>query len=308
MAINPRAFSLSTALQEVWDEEHILTDDDKKLISKCIRHDGAPRSEDELDVLHLSVASCDLLESIAEPEHNIHWLSEIGRRFPVATRNYIHKVSSYFHGRNVSLPEFFADPLVEFVRETKSHVATLNYDSLIYDRFIESGILNGYNGFLIDGMLDSGFSENALERRHGNNFGYYMHLHGSPLFYDDNGVTRKLSRYYLNVNQQEHGRHIVLTHVKHKVSVINSSEVLSAYWRYLGFCLGESDEIILFGYSGLDKHLNKLLQPYSETRCVRVVEWDGTGKNAERLSFWRGVIGRKVELLQFESILNFNEW
>ncbi|WP_374924107.1 hypothetical protein [Shewanella mangrovisoli] len=308
MALNPEEFSLTTALASVWEEDHILSGEDKSLIGQCIGHWSSPRGEDELDKLHLSVTSCDLLESIADPEQNIHWLSEVGRRFPIATRNYIHKVASYFHNVDESLPDFFIDPLVDFIKETKSHVATLNYDALLYEKFISNNIFNGYNGILVDGMLDRGFSESALERRYGNDFGYYMHLHGSPLFYDDDGVTRKLSRYYLNVNQQDFGRHIVLTHVKHKVSVINGSDLLAAYWRHLSFCLAESEEIILIGYSGLDTHLNRLVKPYANGKSVKVVEWSGVDTREKRERFWRNQISSNVFLIHLDSILDFNQW
>lgn len=266
------------------------------------------RGEDELDKLHLSVTSCDLLESIADPEQNIHWLSDVGRSFPLATRNYIHKVASYFHNTDESLPDNFIGPLVDFIQETKSHVATLNYDALLYDKFISGNLFNGYNGTLVDGMLDRGFSEDSLERMYGNNFGYYMHLHGSPLFYDENGMTRKLSRYYLNVQQQDFGRHVVLTHVKHKISVINSSDVLSTYWRYLGFCLAEAEEIIFIGYSGLDTHLNRLIKPYTNEKRVRAIEWSGVGTYENRERFWKTHISNNISLVHIDSILDFNEW
>lgn len=308
MALNPEEFSLTTALARVWEEDHILSDEDKHLIGQCIGHCSPPRGEAELDKLHLSVTSCDLLEKIADPEQDIHWLSEIGKRFPTATRNYIHKVASYFHNTNESLPDYFTAPLVDFIKETKSHVATLNYDALLYEKFISNNILNGYKGFLVDGMLDKGFSEEALERRYGNDFGYYMHLHGSPLFYDDNGVTRKLSRYYLNTNHQDFGRHIVLTHVKHKASVINSSDLLAAYWRHLSFCLAESKEIILIGYSGLDTHLNRLIKIYTNDKSVKIVEWSGVDTREKRELFWRKQISNNFSLIHLDSILEFNQW
>jgi hypothetical protein len=308
MALNPSAFSLDTALNEIWNQSHVLTQEDKALIGQCIGHDGPPKGEYELEKLHLSITSCDLLESISDPCRDIHWLSDIGRRFPSSTSNYIHKVANYFHSLTEILPDGFINPLIEFIRNTGSHVATLNYDSLIYRKFLDGGLFNGYRGVLVDGMLDGGFSESSLERRYGNDFGYYMHLHGSPLFYDENGVVRKLSSYYSNVNQQDFGRHIVLTHVKHKPSIIDNSVVLTTYWEYLSFCLSESEEIILVGYSGEDHHLNKVLRIYSNIKPIRIIEWEGAGDYGDRLRFWRQSLGSNTRLFHLESILSFSNW
>lgn len=111
MALNPSAFSLDTALNEIWNQGHVLTREDKELIGQCIGHAGAPKGEYELEKLHLSITSCDLLESISDSSRDIHWLSDIGRRFPSSTSNYIHKVSNYFHGLNEMLPDGFINPL-----------------------------------------------------------------------------------------------------------------------------------------------------------------------------------------------------
>ena len=121
-------------------------------------------------------------------------------------------------------------------------------------------------------------------------------------------VVRKLSSYYSNVNQQDFGRHIVLTHVKHKPSIIDNSVVLTTYWEYLSFCLSESVEIILVGYSGEDNHLNKVLKIYSNIKPIRIIEWQGAGDHSERLRFWRRSLGNNTRLFHFESILSFSNW
>jgi hypothetical protein len=79
--------------------------------------------------------------------------------------------------------------LINFVSSTKSHVATLNYDKLLYEEFINAGICSGFSGQLVDGFTSSGFDSSNLVRLYGRNFGYYMHLHGSPLFKDIGGLT-----------------------------------------------------------------------------------------------------------------------
>ena len=49
-----------------------------------------------------------------------------------------------------------------------------------------------------------------------------------------------------------------------------------AYWRYLSFVLNEVEEVVLFGYSGEDKHLNELLRVYKDKVKFRVHFWDLT--------------------------------
>ena len=47
--------------------------------------------------------------------------------------------------------------VIDFIKNTKSHVATLNYDKLLYDEFIKEEICKGYSGYLVDGFYDTGF-------------------------------------------------------------------------------------------------------------------------------------------------------
>lgn len=220
----------------------------------------------------------------------------------------MHKVATKLHNYNGALPKIFEDKLVAFIRETRSHVATLNYDKLLYNSFIDNDILSGYEGYLVDGMLGRGFSSDAMERRAGRVFGYYLHLHGSPLFVNRHGEIVKLSRQEMLVGRTEASEHIVLTHVKHKPSVIAASDVLSAYWDYLRFALSEVEEIILFGYSGLDNHLNSLLRPYLNATTLRVVEWSGAGEKIDRESYWQSIFGKNVTVVRLNNITNFTQW
>jgi len=237
-----------------------------------------------------------------------HWLTEYGWDFPSVCRSFISRVATRLYDFNGELPEQFSTSLSNFIRETQSHVATLNYDKLLYDLLINNGIVSGFNGHLIDGITNTGFSCTNLERRYGNNFGFYLHLHGSPLFKDRNGVIRKLSRFEINPEQPEPSAHIVLTHIQHKPTVISSSAILSAYWQHLNFALSESDEVILFGYSGLDKHLNGLLSMFSQNRRFKVVEWSGSGMYQQRQAYWNDALRTDVDLIHDNNILNFHQW
>lgn len=306
MSIDPNHFSLNRALNDIWEKENFLSVEQKTLIQNCIDQQRAPEGEEELDILHQVVTACKSLNNLATDD--VHWLSENGQSFPEYTAKYIHKVATDLHNYDGELPEKFEEALVSFVKESRSHVATLNYDKLLYSSFINNDVFNGYSGYLVDGMISDGFSSETLERLYGNRFGYYLHLHGSPLFINKNGAVKKLSRDNLTIERDEASEHIVLTHVKHKPSVIAASHVLSTYWDYLQFALSEAEEIILFGYSGLDDHLNKVIRPYLNSKTLKVVEWSGTGEQGRREEYWSDKLGQAVSVNRLDNITDFTKW
>lgn len=307
MALDPAHFSLDAALADIWNREGFLSPEQKSLIERCLGRLGAPEGEHELDQLHRAVTYCKELNQIGVGEE--HWLTEDGQKFPGITAQYIHKVATKLHNYGGVLPPDFEAALVTFVKETKSHVATLNYDKLLYNSLIDNNVFGPYNNtYLVDGMIGAGFSADALERRFGRTYGYYLHLHGSPLFVNHGERVVKLSRDDLTLNVNEASEHIVLTHVKHKPSVIAASHVLSTYWDYLRFALSEVEEVILFGYSGLDDHLNILLRPYLKAIRLRVVEWSGAGDQATRGTYWRNTLGHVDEVNRLDNITGFDQW
>lgn len=307
MALDPEHFSLDAALADIWNREGFLSPEQKSLIERCLGRAGAPEGEHELDQLHRAVTYCKALNQIGVGEE--HWLTEDGQNFPEITAQYIHKVATKLHNYGGVLPPGFEEALIAFVMETKSHVATLNYDKLLYNSFIDNNVFGPYNNTcLVDGMIGAGFSATALERRFGRTYGYYLHLHGSPLFVNHDEQVVKLSRADLTLDVNEASEHIVLTHVKHKPSVIAASHVLSTYWDYLRFALSEVEEVIIFGYSGLDEHLNILLRPYLKTKRLRVVEWSGAGDQIARNAYWRNTLGRADEVNRLDNITGFDRW
>lgn len=303
MALNTAHFSLTNALTEVWNRPEFLTDEQKRLISLCVDSDGPPATEEDMDQLHRVVTSCRVLCEI--DNHELHWLTAEGRQFPEETARYIHKVATHLHNCAEQLPNNFIEPLISFLRETRSHVATLNYDRLLYDALADSGILSGYDGALIDGIFNRGFDADNLERRQGRNFGYYLHLHGSPLFYNHGDSILKYSRREIVAEPDECSQHIVLTHVKHKKSVIAASRLLSAYWDYLQFAIQESTEVVLIGYSGLDTHLNELIKLHGRQKRIKVVEWSGSANNRWN---WQHKLGNIDDLVRLDDILSFTDW
>ncbi|MGY8626379.1 hypothetical protein [Chromobacterium subtsugae] len=308
MALDPVHFSLNAALSDIWDRGGFLSPEQKSLIERCLNRQGAPEGEHELDQLHRAVTYCKALNQIGVGEAN--WLTDDGQNFPEITAQYIHKVATKLHNYGGALPSAFETALVDFVKQTKSHVATLNYDKLLYNSFLDNDVFGSYDrAYLVDGMVAGGFSADTLERRYRSSYGYYLHLHGSPLFVNRGGLVRKLSRDELTLNINEASEHIVLTHVRHKPSVIAASAVLSTYWDYLRFALSEAVEVILFGYSGLDDHLNILLRPYLKAKTLRVVEWDGAGSQGEREIYWRHIFKDcDAEIIRLADITDFSQW
>ncbi|NNA22469.1 hypothetical protein HBN70_17145 [Pseudomonas lundensis] len=308
MALDPQAFSLAQAMHDVWHLNDFLTGAERTLISQTLGDVNAiPQTEEQLDILHQAVGACKTLNRILSPQ--LHWLTPDGQNFPSAVAKYIQKVAARLHLVDADLPAAFVDPLIQFVMQTKTHVATLNYDRLLYGIFIDRGILSGYDGALVDGIYAAGFTDSNLLRKFGRSFGYYLHLHGSPLFYDDNRVVKKMLRSDLSMYNVNESEHIVLTHVRHKRSVIAASPLLLTYWSYLRFSLREADSIIVFGYSGCDTHLNEIITMHGHNKNITVVEWDGAGSQGSRSIYWSSLFGGcNVNLIQMSNILDFRAW
>lgn len=315
MALDHRHFSLTNAMADVWNSPTALSATQKALISRCLGgNESVPQFEAQLDPLYQVTSACRMLAHLNMSQGmNVHWLSPEGREFPLAVGNYIHKVATRLHQFDRSLPRTFVTPLINFVRSSKSHIATLNYDKLLYEAFLDSDLMlpNYRDTILVDGMLPRGFSKAALARHSNNDFGYYLHLHGSPLFFDDeNGQILKRPRHDLNMLTTQDSNHIVLTHVNHKISVIAASLALSTYWEYLSRCLNESTHIIVFGYSGDDTHLNELISIHAQSKPILVIEWNGTNyTQAHRHTYWREKLkARTLSLMHMENILDFTQW
>ena len=310
MAIDANHYSLTNALNTVWGDDALWSNTvHRDLIQNCIPSGKCPVSEEELDKLYLVSTSCDYLNDFPNTVNGDHWLSIYGQDFTNATQEYIHTVASHLFDSSNTLPINFKKTLIDFIKNTKSHVATLNYDKLLYDEFIKEEVCNGYSGYLVDGFYDTGFEPSNMERLFRKNFGYYMHLHGCPLFKDINGITYKLKTSQISTSNIFGSKHIVLTHIPHKPSVITASEVLSTYWNYLILSLSEVKEIILFGYSGCDTHLNKILKLHAHSKIKTVVEWGGDGqKTQQRQQFWDGELGANVNLQRIPDITQFTSW
>ncbi|MEP7731423.1 SIR2 family protein [Marinomonas primoryensis] len=307
MALDHNAFSLSKALEEVWNNAEYLTRKHKDLIISTI--DGTsttqpPESESQLGKLQMAIVATDFLSKFESEEAK--WITKNANQIPSIYKKFIHEVAINFHNTGLRLPHYFVKPLVTYIQETKSHIFTLNYDNLLYDSLIESKVLDGYNGILIDGFWRStGFKKSNLDRFNRSKKGWYIHLHGSPLFINNNKIMGG-ERDFL---EAEHKCHIVLTHVDYKPSIINSSKILKEYWSRLDRAIKESDKIYLFGYSGEDIHLNERIKLQSKGKKLIVIEWKNSYTRKERKQIWKEKTGfDELELVLLDNILDFKDW
>lgn len=226
----------------------------------------------------------------------------------------MHRAASYFHEGPHSLPAEFVQPIIEHVKNSRSHIATLNYDELLYRSFVGTDLFNGYS-CLIDGFVPH-FDSSNLERLRPGSQSYYLHLHGSPLYHSDaeQGI-RKSSMGGLAGLQGYSSTHLVLTHAIHKVSVINASPVLREYWSRLVEAMEEVDGITLFGYGGGDTHLNQLIRVHFMNKQIEIVErkrkhasYATEQGESDRFAFWEKLLGKAPLCFWHENILDHRNW
>ncbi len=321
-AINDQYFNLQRVLYKSWNDENLLTEEQKTLILSClpgrevVDNDGPPTSEDELSDLQLVLSACDTIRQFEKrvPEGHTRWLTDIGNGFPVAIRQYIHHAASCFYDSGYILPEDFSNSLRDFVSSTGSTIATLNYDDLLYETFTGTEIFTRYT--LRDGFFGGAFDfERAKRLRAPEREGWFLHLHGSPLFVTGQAGPTKIGRNQIADFRGTESTHLVLTNVDAKRSIINGSEILSTYWNEFGEELTSSEEVILIGYAGSDKHLNDLVSAkLREGSSIRIVEFFEFNfyNDEERMIFWKSKFATRhhenISVLREESILDFRDW
>ena len=319
MALDPSAFELQGAMNLAWSDT-ALEVADKELIAACLPSGTIqPSSEEQLGTLQEVVGACEVLLGVHRMGGD-HWLTEVGQGFPeavyrfsflVARHMYLAKHSGENNGERCTLPREFVERLAQFIADTSSHVATLNYDGLLSRALSGKGLLDCDDPLLLNGFVSSKFERSNLFRKNGKG-AWYLHLHGSPLFADrDKSRPYKLSESSLRSTSRivrNAGKHVVLTHFRHKPKLIEASAILSTYWEFLERAIDEAEGITLFGYSGNDQHLNRLISQTRSEKDVTVVEWLGTGTKAIRKAFWAEQLGGGVELRLLEDVLTFSDW
>ncbi len=337
-SIDNDAYQLKTAMQAVWEKgDNGLSNVQKRIIRKTLKMRGdditvGPQDEDQLKTIQEVVFACELLMKIervelpfASDEQNdtLAKLTEDAAKLPDALRTYVRQVAIQFLGTdNGNLDEKFSQGLTDFIKKSSKavHIATTNYDDLLYDAFFSNTQTLNYR--LIDGCLPDVNRQLVFNRPKSENEyltapnrGWYLHLHGSPLYVDMDGNVRKLRR--SDFSQPENFElpgHIVLTHYDFKKRIIEGSPILNAYWNIFCEKLSKSTNIILFGMSGDDEHINEAIKKYAHPNAViRVVDWCDENENEKeaKKERWKEKLGDKFDttnLVLLPNVQNFTEW
>lgn len=339
MALDAEKFDLKKVMPKVWedfccDEQASL---ERKLIASCLKdveEDSGPTGEDQLMGAQLAQFGHEMICHAVDDDERGNWFTKEARDYPAAIAKYIYNVARKLDANS---KEFQADHrfvkftngLIPFIAKTKSHVATLNYDALFYSAFNEEQEINGakyqlcqgqdWKTHLSDGYRSVGFMEQHFEPPNDNDFGYYLHLHGSPLFVDRAEGPKKLNRSELGAHNPQSARHIILSDGNLKPLLIQRSEILTLYWKMLGKALDEAEEIILLGYGGADKHLNEMVKRRAKDKEKFLIEWSGTQhwsegnevlepQEIDPKAAWKERLGAKTTVIQADDILEFSHW
>jgi len=269
-ALDDKRFDLHTAINKVWNQ---LDPESQKLLGYG-KENNPPHKEKELEHYH-NVASASSILNRLGPIFHSNWLSEEGKQFPSKYKKIILDVSLYFYNEAQGFILFddklskFKNNLEGYIKNNKkgkTHIVTLNYDRMLYQILYESGFLNGYNGKLCDGFGRSGQEYLHLSLQHFEigesiGLGYFLHLHGSPLYYTK--ISPQLivkSPHNAVLNDNKVREHIVLANTKQKPSIIAQSYILSLYFEKYVQAIDESDKLVLYGYSGKDIHVNEVIK------------------------------------------------
>jgi hypothetical protein len=292
MALDPNHFRLESGMAYAWNRCARHT---KKLL-KNINKGNILSSETELIDIQKLLFSIRTLNTYAATYSFSNLLRKNGVKFYEDFNKYVLDVSHFFYDYNKDMPDqykLFINHLSQFIVENPVHIAVLNYDKLIYESLLNKGGIFGKMGEcrLLDGMHATGFKEENLVRTY-YDFGWYLHLHGSPLFYSDMATQKilkdKRDEYCPN-DRNKYRHHLVLTHSEFKLDIINQSLLLEIYWKYFCKALNESKSIVLFGYSGNDSHINQVIANQLRKRDVKlfIIEYCNEESEEKNRSKWK---------------------
>jgi len=319
MALNQEHFSLERVLEKSWDDPNSITNEEKVALETCLQKQGnfgTPKSESDFNYIYQVLNACQVL--LNTETERVNWLTDSGKIFPGIVGKFITSTAWKLFDNPDKLPDSFLLPLTKYLSASKSHIATLNYDNLLYGTLCERGILKKEyrETTLVDGfncLKNPPFRNENLDRKYRNEFGYYLHLHGSPLFVGEKDSPKKLP-FNSNSLQRVPSKHLVLSNFSEKPVTIASSYLLRTYWQYFEYALSESKSIFIIGYKGCDPHLNQIIYKHVQNKKIVVVEWSGEeGINEKRNDFWKHQIIRdttdtQLTFKQYDSILDFTEW
>lgn len=317
MAVDANYFKLNAGLNFAWQKLSEEQQNTIRLIeNKTITGNVEERLKHHYDAIQAIITLTKIKKNT-----NQEWLHHNAVDFRRYFRSFITNAASYFFDyetgfeENISSLQNFIQNLKNFIEINNTHIMTLNYDRLIYEQIVNCDRLKEK---LTDGFnpRDGGFKRQILENYYGCR-GYYLHLHGSPLFYSDviNKVINKDSYYDYpnNINNKNYLRnHIILCATSQKPTRITSSSLLKAYWYFYQKALAQSEKIILFGYSGNDPHVNSVLTKHLSEKDIIVVEYSGLDDIKSRRIFWEKKLAladgyfNDKNLIRLNSILDYN--
>lgn len=318
-ALDNRGFSLDHIMPKVWHEK--LIRGERELIANfvpSIDMSEGPTEESRLINAQVALSASNILKSgfgESEARNLKHWFAkpaqhkdlkkalnkftfEIARELDVTSKEFSSSLDSFWSGLKTHL------------ENCKSHLATFNYDTSLYAKYLAD------KDFLAKNLLRDCFKSGDLNPDFGEVQGIrglYLHLHGSPLFHDKG---KKRTRDKLDDHNPEERNHIILSDGALKPLLIAKSKILSLYWKRLEEILhpkirkstiAQVEEIILFGYGGGDDHLNRLI---GKSECpVRVVERSEGRNIPDREEWWTKALGTKEVIVDLrKNILTFDEW
>lgn len=355
MALDSKYFTLEAGMKSAWDKMKEEGGVDSTTFQKALKaflDEKVPENEDDLQKFHETLITLLKIESLGKqiPEEIMKVIHPEAHNFKTSYREYILHVAAHFYNYDVKIyndpfvfgsieilngiPQASRSPFEKFIEKFTNfikgkfesggivHVATLNYDGLLYREFINSKIISRTGGSLFDGVSTKvGLNRKVLDWT---GKGRYLHLHGSPMFYNDSDRFYSNSDSSIRKDSEENGRnafkpfviddkfrpHIVLCHSTQKEPYINRSELLRTYFEYFEKSLIQSD-LLIIGYSGKDLHVNKAIRDLrkksSEPLIVKVVEYkDPNYQEGQRQLFWEERLGADVNYEALSSILDYD--
>lgn len=332
MSIDSDFFSLTNAMKSAW-QNNDLSCDHKTIISKCLSGDNhgsiteptAPTREEHLNKIHKVLFACELLRELNDMKLDaieLPLLRDSAKSFPEALKGYIHLVASHFMGFDETKLSCqfsrFVCGLSDYIanEDNITTVATLNYDDLLYNQFNKNKVFNNFylRDEFIRGSFDLAKTNENIDASTPQS-SWYLHLHGSPLFDDIDDSLGGIIKHKRHQSPKKGlaSNHLVLTHHEHKPRVIEQSRLLKEYFDIFQKKLVTSTNVVLFGYSGNDNHVNKAIKNYIKSDdTIRIVEWKNPEFDlAQSRKYW----SRKLELnigetniIRLENIQEFNAW
>ena len=310
-AVCNESFKLEKGMEKAWGK---VTDDDlRTIIHDTLENEIPPKTEEQLEEIQAQIFTIISIQKDLESLHKtIQKKLELPiEKFKKNYFSYLFDMASYFYNLSFSSElkkekfQKFSTKFSEFIKNhNHAHVATLNYDCMLYGEFLDNDILrDDYNQtYLVDGFWKNGFQEEHLELKYGHNFGWYLHLHGSPLYYTDGNIIKKSQRNDELKDNIEKRNHIILCSPKQKPELIKHSYLLREYFTFFKRAIQQSEHIIIIGYGGKDEHINKVIKEYANPQTNITIVERTQGESDE---YWKNIFP-KSQIERHASILDFD--